>query len=172
MPALRQLLVITASEKQREEARTTMAEAEAEYQATQAALNGAELDLKRSEIRAPVNGRITNLVLRPGDYVSTGKPVVALVDTDSFRVEGYFEEQKLQRLRLGAPAEIRLLGASEPIRGHVASIAAGIVDRERSDENRSPANVNPAFAWVRLAQRVPVRIALDACRQTFPSSLD
>jgi RND family efflux transporter MFP subunit len=150
------------SEQQREEASTAEAKAEADYHGAVAAREAAALDLKRSEVRAPVNGIITNLSLRPGDYVSAGKAVMALVDADSFRVEGYFEETKLPRIRLGAPVSITLMGQEGTIRGHVEGIAAGIEDRERSDASGSLANVNPSFAWVRLAQRVPVRIALDS----------
>jgi len=152
---------VVVSEQQREEARTTEAKAEADYHAALAQHDAAALDLERSEVRAPVNGIITNLSLRPGDYVSAGKAVMALVDTDTFRVEGYFEETKLPRIKIGAPVSITLLGQTGTIRGHVESIAAGIEDRERSDTSGSLANVNPSFAWVRLAQRVPVRIALD-----------
>ena len=110
---------------------------------------------------APVNGYVTNLGLHPGDYVSAGKPVVALVDSDSFHVIGYFEETKLPRLHVGDPVTVRLMGVAEPLRGHVQGVARGIVDREESDSPNLLANVNPTFSWVRLAQRIPVRIALD-----------
>jgi len=153
---------VAVSQEQREEARTTEAKAEADYQAALAQQGAAALDLTRSEVRAPVNGIITNSSLRPGDYVTAGKPVMALVDTDTFRVEAYFEETKLPRVHIGAPVAITLLGQAGTIRGHVESIAAGIEDRERIDVYGSLANVNPSFAWVRLAQRVPVRIALDS----------
>jgi len=83
------------------------------------------------------------------------------VDSGSIHVDGYFEETKLPRIRAGDPARVRLMGERAQIGGHVESIAGGIADRERSDAPGQPANVNPTFAWVRLAQRVPVRIALD-----------
>jgi multidrug resistance efflux pump len=99
--------------------------------------------------------------LRPGTYVTAGKGVMALVDTDTLHVEGYFEETKLPRIRIGAPARVRLMGDSRQLTGHVESIAAGIEDRDRGQGASLLANVNPTFNYVRLAQRVPVRIALD-----------
>jgi multidrug resistance efflux pump len=100
--------------------------------------------------------------LRPGNYVNTGKGVMALVDSDTLRVEGYFEETKLPRIRVGDRASIRLMGEDGLITGHVESVAGGIEDRERSAGANLLANVNPTFSWVRLAQRIPVRIKLDA----------
>lgn len=149
------------SEKVREEARSAFTRAEADYRAALAAHDAAKLDLARTEVRAPVNGIVTNLGLRPGDYVTAGEGVLALVDTDTFRVEAYFEETKLPRVRVGAPVSVRVMGEPERLTGRVESIAGGIADRERSDAAGGLANVNPSFAWVRLAQRVPVRIALD-----------
>ncbi|MBK5654466.1 MAG: HlyD family secretion protein, partial [Rhizobium sp.] len=99
--------------------------------------------------------------LRPGAYVTAGKGVMALVDTDTLHVEGYFEETKLARIRVGDKAQVRLMGEPARLTGHVESIAAGIADRDRTDGANLLANVNPTFSWVRLAQRVPVRIALD-----------
>ena len=121
----------------------------------------AQLNLDRSEVRAPVNGTISNMELRPGTYVSAGKGVMALVDTDTLHVDGYFEETKLPRIHVGDPVSIHLMGDSERITGHVESIAAGIEDRDRGEGSNLLANVTPTFSWVRLAQRVPVRIALD-----------
>lgn len=150
------------SEKVREEARSAFTRAQAEFRGALAARDAAKLDLQRTEVRAPVNGIVTNLTLRPGEYVKSGSGVVALVDTDTFRVEAYFEETKLPRVGIGAPASVHLMGQPGRLTGHVESIAGGIADRERSDGAGGLANVNPSFAWVRLAQRVPVRIALDA----------
>jgi multidrug resistance efflux pump len=87
--------------------------------------------------------------------------VMALVDTDTLRVEGYFEETKLSRIHVGDQVRIRLMGDARPLAGHVESIAAGIEDRDRGQGASLLANVNPTFNWVRLAQRVPVRVALD-----------
>ena len=116
----------------------------------------------RSEVRASVNGLITNMDLQPGAYVSVGHGVTALIDEDTLRIEGYFEETKLPRIKVGDAATVRLIGERTLLTGHVQSIAGGIDDRERSSGNDLLANVNPTFSWVRLAQRIPVRIALDA----------
>jgi multidrug resistance efflux pump len=86
---------------------------------------------------------------------------MSMVDEKSFHVEGYFEETKLAGIHLGSPVEIRIMGESKVLHGHVQSIAAGIEDRDRTAGSNLLPNVNPTFNWVRLAQRVPVRIALD-----------
>lgn len=125
----------------------------------------ARLNLERSRVMAPVSGTVTNLELRPGDYVTAGRAVLALVDRDTIRIEGYFEETKLPRIAPGAPAQVRLMGERADIRGHVDSIAGGIEDRDRAAGPNLLANVNPTFSWVRLAQRVPVRIAIDSVPQ-------
>ncbi|WP_187334908.1 efflux RND transporter periplasmic adaptor subunit [Novosphingopyxis iocasae] len=122
----------------------------------------AELDLDRATVRARVNGLVTNLGLRPGDYVQTGKPVFALVDTDSYYVVGYFEETKLDEFRIGDKARVTLLGNDDrAILGHVDSISGGIDDRESQPSNNELPNIQPTFSWIRLAQRVPVRIVID-----------
>lgn len=156
-----QRLIDVVPRKDAEDALSARETAEAELRGALAARDAAVLDLERTEVRSPVNGVVSNLSLRPGDHVSAGVPVVAIVDTDTFHVEGYFEETKLARIRTGAPVTIRLMGRPGTIAGKVESIAAGIADRERTDGEGALANINPSFAWVRLAQRVPVRIALD-----------
>jgi multidrug resistance efflux pump len=136
--------------------------AKAAYDQAVADRDLAKLNLDRAEVRASVNGVITNMGLRPGTYVSVGHGAIALIDEDTLRVEGYFEETKLPRIHVGSRATIRLMGDDRDLTGHVESIASGIVDRERSDGVNLLADVNPTFSWVRLAQRVPVRIKLDA----------
>ncbi|WP_420140081.1 efflux RND transporter periplasmic adaptor subunit [Sphingomonas sp.] len=121
----------------------------------------AVLNLQRTTVRATVNGTVTNLDLHPGDYVAAGQQALALVDDDSIRVEGYFEETKLPRIRIGDPVRVQLMGDAAPIRGHVDSISAGISDSERTNAGNLLPTVNPTFAWVRLAQRIPVRVKLD-----------
>jgi RND family efflux transporter MFP subunit len=121
----------------------------------------AALNLERTVVRAPVDGFLADLNLRMGDYVSPGRPVLGLIDASSYRVEGYFEETKLPRLRVGLPVEVKIMGQPHPVRGHIQSIASGIDDRERQPAASMLPNVNPTFSWVRLAQRVPVRILLD-----------
>ncbi|WP_442680002.1 efflux RND transporter periplasmic adaptor subunit [Sphingomonas sp. ASY06-1R] len=121
----------------------------------------AVLNLQRTTVRATVNGTVTNLDLHPGDYVAAGQQALALVDDDSIRVEGYFEETKLPRIRIGDPVRVQLMGDAAPIHGHVDSITAAISDSERTNANNLLPTVNPTFAWVRLAQRIPVRVKLD-----------
>jgi RND family efflux transporter MFP subunit len=136
-------------------------EAAAEYALAQANEALAEYDLQRATIRATVNGTITNFSMRPGDYVNAGTPVLALVDADSLYVDGYFEETKMRQIHLGETARVMLMDGSPAIIGHVQGFAAGIADGQRSANPTLLADVNPTFTWVRLAQRVPVRIALD-----------
>jgi RND family efflux transporter MFP subunit len=125
------------------------------------ARNIAALNLERTVVRAPIDGLLSDLTLRTGDYVSPGKPVLALIDSGSFRIEGYFEETKLPRMRIGQAVEVKIMGEHDLVRGHIQSIAPGIEDRERQRGSNLLPNVNPTFSWVRLAQRVPVRIAID-----------
>jgi multidrug resistance efflux pump len=157
----RALTAGVVSQQKEEQVLATQQEAQAAYDQAVADRGVAQLNLDRSEVRASVNGTITNMDLRPGDYVTAGHGVMALVDTDTLHVDGYFEETKLPRIHVGDPVRIRLMGDSRPLSGHVQSIAAGIADRDRTDGANLLANVNPTFNWVRLAQRVPVRIALD-----------
>lgn len=149
------------SQQKQEQVLATQLQAKAAFDQAVADRAVAQLNLDRSEVRASVNGVITNMDLRPGAYVTAGKGVMALVDTDTLHVEGYFEETKLARIRVGDRVKVRLMGEKATLTGHVDSIAAGIEDRDRTDGASLLANVNPTFSWVRLAQRVPVRIALD-----------
>lgn len=130
--------------------------AQAQSDRAQAALN-----LQRTTVRATVNGTVTNLDLHPGDYVSAGQQAMALVDSDSIRVEGYFEETKLARIHVGDPVRVTLMGDPQPLRGRVESIEAAISDAERGNAGNLLPTVNPTFTWVRLAQRIPVRIRLE-----------
>jgi multidrug resistance efflux pump len=150
------------SEQKLESVKATADQAKAAYDGAIADRDVAKLNLARSSVYAPVNGHVTNVDLQPGTYVSVGKGVMALVDSDTLRVEGYFEETKLPRIHVGDAVTIDLMGEPTALHGHVASIADGIEDRERTSGSTLLANVNPTFAWVRLAQRVPVVIALDA----------
>jgi len=157
----RQLDTLSTSVQKQEQTNAALKLASAAYRQALADRNLATLNLERAEIKAPVNGTITNMDLRPGDYVSAGKGVFALVDRDTIRVEGYFEETKLDRIAVGDKVTVQFMGASSVLTGHVQAIAAAISDRERSASGDMLANVNPTFSWVRLAQRVPVRIHLD-----------
>lgn len=149
------------SAQTRQQSEAAAAEAAAAEAEAQADCDTAALNLARTTVRAPVNGQIANSSLEPGDYVNTGEGVAALVATDDFYVDGYFEETKLPRIALGDPARVQLMGGGPILTGHVTGIAAGIADNERRASPTLLADVNPTFTWVRLAARVPVRIALD-----------
>lgn len=143
------------------QARTAALAAQANYDQAVAALGVAKLNLARTEVRAPVNGHVTNLLVDRGDYATAGRAMLAIVDSDSYYVAGYFEETKLRSIKVGDPASIRLLGYSAPLQGHIQGVARAITDRDNAIGNDLIANVNPTFSWVRLAQRIPVRVAID-----------
>jgi multidrug resistance efflux pump len=148
-----------------EAAQANVAAAEAGVTTAQAAVALAQLNLDRTVVRSPADGRISDRIVRVGDYVSTGKPVLAVLDTASLRIDGYFEETRLHGIREGDPVDIHIMGEGGVLHGHVQSIAAGIEDRYRTQGASLLPNVNPTFDWVRLAQRMPVRISLDAVPQ-------
>jgi multidrug resistance efflux pump len=121
----------------------------------------AEINLQRTEVRSPVNGVVTNLLLREGDYAREGATNVSVIDTDSYWIDGYFEETKLARLCMGDRAEAKLIGYSAPIMGHIATVTRGVSVSNAAASTQGLPNVDPVYTWVRLAQRVPVRIAID-----------
>ncbi|MBK0000535.1 HlyD family secretion protein [Erwinia sp. S38] len=142
--------------------------AAANYQGALAALELAQLNLSHATVRAPVTGYVTHLRLRPGDYATAGETKVAIIDAKSFWVVGYFEETKLRHIRVGSSAQISLMGFDPLISGHVESIGRGIGDSNDETGALGLPDVNPTFNWVRLAQRVPVRIQLD----TLPAGIE
>lgn len=154
--ALGDLVAAETTEEDEAKVRT----AEASLAEAQAAVAGAELDLKRTNVRASVNGVVSNLDLHPGDYVAEGRQAMALIDTGSLRVEGYFEETKLPAIRIGAPVVVHLMGEPRPLHGVVESVAAGINDPTYSPSGNLLPNVEASFSWVRLAQRIPVRVRI------------
>lgn len=153
---------IAVSQEKQQQTGTAQSTAAAEYQQALADQDLAALNLVRAEVKAPANGQVTNFDLRPGDYVNAGHPVFALIDTDTLHVDGYFEETKLHLIHPGDPVEVRLIGGGAVLRGTVQSIAGGIENRDVQLGGNLLASVNPTFSWVRLAQRVPVRVTLDA----------
>ncbi|MET0499472.1 MAG: HlyD family secretion protein [Steroidobacteraceae bacterium] len=147
--------------EQREQGASRVAQLRAQLNGAVVQRDTARLNLERTIVRASVNGIATNVEVQPGDYAAVGRPLFALLNIDSLRVEGYFEETKLPRIQVGDPAVIRIMGLRQELSGTVESIAAGIEDRERGASSNGLANINPTFSWVRLAQRIPVRIHLD-----------
>jgi RND family efflux transporter MFP subunit len=152
---------LVVSKESRENATHTANSAQAQYQQAVAALDAAKLNLERTRVISPVDGYVTNLNVFRGDYAIAGSAKLAIVDSHSFWVYGYFEETKLPHVRLGDAAEMRLMSGGV-LRGHVESISRGIYDRDNPESRELLADVNPTFNWVRLAQRVPVRIKIDA----------
>jgi RND family efflux transporter MFP subunit len=134
---------------------------EAQLDGARVARGTARLNLDRTIIRSTVNGIVTNLELQPGDYAVVGRQVMAVVNTDSIYADGYFEETKLPAIQVGDKAIVHLMGVDADLHGTVESVAAGIEDRERGASGNSLANINPTFSWVRLAQRIPVRVRLE-----------
>lgn len=146
-------------------ARAKAQAAAARLASAQTALSLAELNLRRTRVLAPSDGYITHLRVFAGDYAHTGRALMALIDSHSFRVDGYFEETKLRHIHVGDAARIQLLGGGPTLQGHVQSIARGITDQNNVSGSEMLANVSPTFSWVRLAQRVPVRIHIDKIPQ-------
>src|SRR5215467_12076969 len=152
-------LAVTVEEKQTYASNALASEAQ--LQQAQANLDQARVNLERTEIRSPVNGWVTNLLAQLGDYATVGQNEISVVDADSFWVDGYFEETNLEPIRIGDPAEVKLMGYRQIVRGHVDSIARGINVANAQPNGQGLATVNPIFTWVRLAQRIPVRVHID-----------
>jgi len=148
--------------EQREQGEARVAELRAQLRGARVQKDAALLNIERTIVRASVNGIASNVEVQPGDYAAVGRPLLALLNTDSLRVDGYFEETKLSRIRVGDRAVMRIMGLSSNLEGTVESIAAGIEDRERGPSRTGLANIDPNFSWVRLAQRIPVRIRIDS----------
>lgn len=138
------------------------AAARASLDAAGATLNHARWELEQTVVKAPVDGWITNMSTRTGDYATTGSPLFALVDSHSFHVIGYFEETKLRHISAGDRASIVLYSNGTKLQGHVSSIGRAIFDQNTGTDGTLVADIKPTIPWVRLAQRVPVRIEFDA----------
>jgi multidrug resistance efflux pump len=156
-----QLTNLETSEEQKQTYASNAQAAEAIYQQEVAKLAHARVDLQRTSIRSPVNGYVTNLLAQRGDYANVGQDKISVVDVDSFWVDGYFEETSVGSIHDGDPAEIKLMGYSQVVHGHVGSVARGINVANAQPDQAGLASVNPIFTWVGLAQRVPVRIHID-----------
>ncbi|MFY9972520.1 MAG: efflux RND transporter periplasmic adaptor subunit [Roseiarcus sp.] len=137
------------------------ANAEASYQSALANLDQARLNFQRTHVRSPVNGYVTNLSAQLGNYADVGALQLSIVNSDSFWVDAYFEETALGRIHEGDAATIKLMGYSPLLRGRVQGLARGINVPNAQADASGLASVNPIFTFVRLAQRVPVRIHID-----------
>jgi multidrug resistance efflux pump len=142
----------------------------AAFEAAQQQVAQAEINLRRTQVRSPVNGYVTNLLMRLGEYAHEGAANISVIDNDSYWIDGYFEEAKLARVCIGDRVEAKLMGYAEPILGHVASVTRGIVVTDAAAGAQGLPNVNPVFTWVRLAQRLRFAsrstMFLRACRSS------
>jgi multidrug resistance efflux pump len=143
-------------------------EAKAAFDAAQQQVAQAEINLRRTQVLSPVNGYVTNLLMRVGDYAHQGEANLSVIDTDSYWIDGYFEETKMARVCIGDRIEAKLMGYAQPILGHVATVTRGIGVSNAEAGAQGLPNVDPVYTWVRLAQRVPVRIAIDSVPPGIP----
>ena len=159
---------LAASTEQKQVYEGNALQAKAAVDSAEQQVAQAQINLQRTEVRSPVNGIVTNLLLREGDYAHQGAANVSIIDTDSYWVDGYFEETKLARLCVGDRAEAKLMGYSAPIIGHIATVTRGVSVSNAAAATQGLPNVDPVYTWVRLAQRVPVRIAIDKVPPGIP----
>jgi multidrug resistance efflux pump len=142
--------------------------AAADLASAKASLSQAEINLQRTEVRSPVDGYVTNLLMRVGDFAQTGSSNVSVIDEHSYWIDAYFEETKLAGVHVGDAVEAKLLGYDTPVNGTVESITGGISASNAASSTQGLPNVDPIFTWVRLAQRIPVRIKIDQMPPRVP----
>ncbi|GAB6854753.1 efflux RND transporter periplasmic adaptor subunit [Asaia astilbis] len=152
-------VAVSTEEKQQYEARA--AQARAQYDAAQAALRQARIDLERTVVHSSIDGYVTNLLMRPGDFATAGHVNIQIIDSSSYWVDGYFEETKVHNIEVGDPVRMDLMGAHHPVFGHVESITRGISSMNATTATQGLPSVDPVYTWVRLAQRIPVRVHID-----------
>src|SRR6202521_583534 len=163
----RKLTDLAASVEEKQVYEGSYSVAQAAYQTALANLEQAQLNMQRTEVHSTVNGFVTNLLLRGGDYAHKGSPNIAIVDSDSYWVTGYFEETKLGSFQVGDAAEIDLMGFKDRLAGHVESITRGISAPNATVSTQGLPSVEAVYTWVRLAPRIPVPIKID----TVPSTI-
>ena len=135
-------------------------QAQAAFDAAQQQVAQADINLKRTQVRSPVNGYVTNLLMRVGDYARVGSTNISVIDADSYWIDGYFEETKMAHVCVGNDAEAVLMGYRNPILGRVESVTRGISVPNAAPSTQGLPSVDPVYTWVRLAQRVPVRVRI------------
>jgi multidrug resistance efflux pump len=156
-----QMSADAVSREEVDTSRLDMMEKQASYKQSVAVLNSAKIDLARTTYTSPASGKIINLELEKGDYVNRGVNRLALVKDDSYYVTGYFEETKIPGIKIGDKVEIWLMAGTLKLEGHVESIDSGISNSNSTPGNQMLPSVEATFAWVRLAQRIPVNIKID-----------
>jgi multidrug resistance efflux pump len=135
--------------------------ARADVEVARANLHSAKLDLDFTEVRAPVDGYVTNLLLRYGSQTVANQPALALIDTNSFWVHGFFKETQIENIRPGNKVVVKLMSYPDaPLQGVVESMGWGIAQQDGAPAADLLPSINPSFDWIRLAQRIPVRIRL------------
>ncbi|WP_320033526.1 efflux RND transporter periplasmic adaptor subunit [Halarcobacter sp.] len=151
----------------KDDAKYSLIMAKEDLNESKARLDLAKLDLQRATIYAPTNGWVNNLLVKEGDFVKVGQSHLSILNENSFWVYGYFEEHKIPKIKVGDKAVMKPLGTDYVLKGHIESIASGITDRDNDRGSGLLANVNPSFTWVKLAQRIPVRIAIDEVPEDY-----
>lgn len=149
------------SDELKENAKIEVNIAKAELDEAKANAEQAKIDLERSVITAPKSGVITNLRLTEGNYARVGESIVAIIVDDSLYIQAYLEETKLSKIAINMPVDIRLMSGNYPLQGSIESISYGITDQSATTDDQLLANVTPTYNWVRLAQRIPVRIKIE-----------
>lgn len=156
------------SREEIEQASNALLTAQQQLAKATAARDLARLDLERTVVRAPADGWVTNLNVHTGEFITRGATAVALVKKNSFYLLAYLEETKLHGLNKGDRAEITPLGSNRIMHGTVDSVAAAVNNSSSTSNSKGLASVDSNLEWVRLAQRVPVKIVLDDKDQQHP----
>ena len=162
-----QLTTLSTSIEEKQQYAGSYSVSQGAYQTALANLEQAKVNLDRTDVRSTVNGYVTNLQLRVGNYANVGSANISIVDSDSFWITGYFEETKMGSFKVGDAAKVYLMGYDQPISGHVQSVTRGISDQNATVSTQGLPSVQAVYTWVRLAQRIPVRVAID----TVPSAM-
>ncbi len=156
-----QLTTLSTSIEEKQQYAGSYSVAQGAYQTALANLEQAKVNLDRTDVRSTVNGYVTNLQLRVGNYANVGTANISIVDSDSFWISGYFEETKMGSFQVGDAAKVYLMGYDQPILGHVESITRGISDQNATVSTQGLPSVQAVYTWVRLAQRIPVRVKIE-----------
>ncbi|KXV76828.1 MULTISPECIES: efflux RND transporter periplasmic adaptor subunit [Acetobacter] len=156
------LTEVAASREEKQVYQATADMAKAQYGEAMAALSQARINLDRTFVRSTVTGYVTNLIMRVGDYATAGKSNVQVIDASSYWVDGYFEETKIRSIHVGDRVRMDLMGFREPMWGHVISVTRGIATPNATPSTQGLPSVDPVYTWVRLAQRIPVRVHIDS----------
>ena len=125
-------------------------------------LTEARINLDRTHVHSTVTGYVTNLIMAPGDFATAGTPNVRVINASSYWVDGYFEETKIHAIHVGDRVRLDLMGYNAPMWGHVVSITRGIATANATPSTQGLPSVDPVYTWVRLAQRIPVRVQIDS----------